>query len=139
MNRIRFYNKSVWIGLVLNIFFASMVYGQTIETYPSNWFTQMKLNKVQILFRSTGLDFSRSTVQTNYPGVTIVGVHHFDNGHYIAVDVAIAPAAKVGNVHFVITTKGQQYQQFVNSEHLDSFCYIPLNSHHDGEEPNLIN
>lgn len=111
MNRIRFYNKSVWIGLVLNIFFASMVYGQTIETYPSNWFTQMKLNKVQILFRSTGLDFSRSTVQTNYPGVTIVGVHHFDNGHYIAVDVAIAPAAKVGNVHFVITTKGQQYQQ----------------------------
>ena len=111
MNRIRFYNKSVWIGLVLNIFFASMVYGQTIETYPSNWFTQMKLNKVQILFRSTGLDFSRSTVQTNYPGVTIVGVHHFDNGHYIAVDVAIAPVAKVGNVHFVITTKGQQYQQ----------------------------
>jgi glycosidase len=66
---------------------------------------------VQILFRSTGLDFSRSTVQTNYPGVTIVGVHHFDNGHYIAVDVAIAPVAKVGNVHFVITTKGQQYQQ----------------------------
>jgi len=111
MNRIRFYNKSVWIGLVLNIFFASMVYGQTIETYPSNWFTQMKLNKVQILFRSTGLDFSRSTVQANYPGVTIVGVHHFDNGHYIAVDVAIAPVAKVGNVHFVITTKGQQYQQ----------------------------
>lgn len=72
------------------------------EAYPSNWFVQMKWNKVQVLLRSTDADFSSSTIAINYPGVTLNKVHHFENGHYIAVDLVIAPTAKPGDVKIQI-------------------------------------
>ncbi len=86
----------------------NLVAGQGVEAYPTNWFVQMKLNKVQILFRTTTHQLSNATIKTNYPGLTITGLHHFENDHYMAVDVAIASSTKPGNVNFVITSKGQK-------------------------------
>ncbi len=72
------------------------------EAYPSNWFVQMNWNKVQVLLRSTDADFSSSSIAINYPGVTLNKVHHFENGHYIAVDLVIAATAKPGDVKIQI-------------------------------------
>ncbi|MFY8204049.1 MAG: alpha-amylase family glycosyl hydrolase, partial [Sediminibacterium sp.] len=77
------------------------------EAYPSNWFVNMKYNKVQVLLRSADADFNKSTIAVNYPGVQLQKTHHFENGHYIAVDVEIGPMAKPGNVQFKITTSGK--------------------------------
>jgi len=97
-----------FIFLILGAAFALSSIAQTVEAYPSNWFVQMKTNKVQILFRNTNANFSKATVQTNYPGITIKGSHHFENPHYMAVDIEIATNAKLGNVNFVINTKDQK-------------------------------
>ena len=96
-----------FIFLSLGIAFVLSSNGQTVSAYPTNWFVQMKTNKVQILFRTTTDDFSKATVQTNYSGITIKGLHHFENPHYLSVDVEIAANTKLGNVNFVINSKGQ--------------------------------
>jgi len=92
----------------LNFVMLSMANGQTTEAYPTNWFTQMKFNKVQILFRNTSANFSEAKVNANYPGLKLLGVHHFENGHYIAVDIEIAASAKPGTVNFVFNNKGEK-------------------------------
>lgn len=47
------------------------IQGWAIEAYPSNWFVQMNYNKVQVLLRSTEINFSKATVKVNYPGVQL--------------------------------------------------------------------
>jgi len=92
----------------LNFAMLSIANGQTTEAYPTNWFTQMQFNKIQILFRNTNANFTKATVNANYPGLKVLGVHHFENGHYIAVDIEIATTAKPGTVNFIFTNKGEK-------------------------------
>lgn len=73
-----------------------------MEAYPSNWFVQMKWNKVQVLLRDKAVDFTNATISTAYKGVAILKVHHFQNTHYVALDIALAPNVQPGNLEFVI-------------------------------------
>ncbi|MCW3088704.1 MAG: neopullulanase, partial [Sediminibacterium sp.] len=77
-------------------------HAQYAQVYPTNWFTGMKWNKVQILVRGGYNGFSREKVSIRYPGVQLAKVHAFENGKYMAIDLVISPAAKPGNVtiHF---------------------------------------
>ena len=105
----RFLLRSIILIIVLlNCTYQSMANGQTIEAYPANWFTQMKYNKIQILFRNTSANFSEVKVNANYQGLKVLRVHHFENGHYIAVDIEIAASAKPGTVNFIFNNKGEK-------------------------------
>lgn len=90
----------------LALLFVSMQ-AFAIEAYPSNWFVQMKWNKVQVLLRATDADFSKATITVAYPGITVQKIHHFENGHYIAVDLIIQPTAKPGNLPIQIKQGNQ--------------------------------
>ena len=104
-----FLHRPVLLTIVLlNFAMLSIANGQVTKAYPTNWFTQMKYNKIQILFRNTNANFSKATVNATYPGLKVLGVHHFENGHYIAVDIEIAATAKPGNINFVFTNKGEK-------------------------------
>ena len=85
----------------------SIVSAQNIDAYPSNWFANMNYNKVQVLLRSTSSDFTKASVQVNYPGVALKKTQHFENGHYIALDIEISPTAKPGNIIFSIVNGGK--------------------------------
>ena len=80
---------------------------QTIEAYPTNWFVQMKYNKVQILLRKPSAFKTNAQVQVNYPGVTLLKTHHFANPNYLAVDVEILKTAKPGQVQLAIKEGSQ--------------------------------
>ena len=108
MKVLKRYFHFIGVFILFELVFIANVEGQKLEAYPSNWFTQMKWNKVQILFRSTSSNFASATVKTNYQGVQILGVHHFENGHYLAVDIDIAQSAKEGAVNFIIQTKTEK-------------------------------
>ena len=108
MKVLKRYFLYIGVFILFELVFIANVEGQKLEAYPSNWFTQMKWNKVQILFRSTSSNFASATVKTNYQGVQILGVHHFENGHYLAVDIDIAQSAKEGAVNFIIQTKTEK-------------------------------
>ena len=88
--------KAFGISVIVLLFTSIQAFA--IEAYPSNWFVQMKWNKVQVLLRASDADFSKSTITIQYPGVTLQKTHHFENGHYIAVDLLIQPTAKPGSV-----------------------------------------
>ncbi len=74
---------------------------QSVEVYPPNWWVGMKLNTVQVLLRNNDPTFSRQIFAVNYPGVSIVRSHLFENGKYQALDVAISPDTKPGVVTFL--------------------------------------
>ena len=98
----------VLIALYLLIFCqANVLQSQKIETYPTNWFVQMKWNKVQVLFRSTSMDLSKAKISTSYSGVTIQSLSYFKNSHYVAANVVIASTAKVGDIKFVVNNGTQ--------------------------------
>jgi len=99
-NNLRRFSKMLAVSLFVILSFNTNA--ANIKAYPSNWFVQMKWNKVQILLRSTEVDFKQASVSVVYPGVKINQLHHFSNGHYLAVDVEIAANAKAGSIPFVI-------------------------------------
>jgi glycosidase len=100
------YKIKVFVISLAVLLFVS-IHAFAIDVYPSNWFVQMKWNKVQVLLRSTDADFSKATIAINYPGVTVQKIHHFENGHYIAVDLLIQPTAKPGEVKIQIKEGSQ--------------------------------
>jgi glycosidase len=98
-------------AILLLSFFCNQLNGQTIEAYPSNWFVQMKYNKVQILLRKPGSFKNNAQVQVNYPGVTLSKTHHFVNPNYLAVDIEISKSVKPGLVKLLIK-EGDQATSF---------------------------
>jgi glycosidase len=99
--------KRIVSVLALSFFAITNIIAQQIEAYPSNWFANMNYNKVQLLLRSTNVDFSKATVATKYPGIVLKKTTHFKNSHYIALDVEISANAKPGNVSFAILIDGK--------------------------------
>lgn len=94
---------------LLVLFLAAMapaVLGQSIDIYPTNWWTGMKMNKLQLLLRSTSQSFEGKQLTTRYPGVSVLKTHRFENPRYLAVDVVIAPGTKPGMVPFQLTGQG---------------------------------
>lgn len=85
------------IALTILFFCSLIVNAQQPDLYPTNWWTGMKWNKVQILVRHNS-SLSAHTVRINYPGVSLLKIHTLENEKYLALDVTISPAAKPGNV-----------------------------------------
>jgi glycosidase len=103
-------SKHFVVSIALMALLMSSIQGWAIDAYPSNWFVNMQYNKVQVLLRSTTLNFTNATVKVNYPGVQLKKVSHFENNHYIAIDIEISATAKPGNVLFTIGAEGKTTQ-----------------------------
>jgi glycosidase len=99
--------KRVFSVFGILIFTFTHILAQNIEAYPTNWFANMHYNKVQVLLRSTTSNLTKASVKVNYPGVVLKNTHHFDNGHYIAIDVEISATAQPGNIVFAIISEGK--------------------------------
>jgi len=76
-------------------------------SYPANWWTGMKNNRVLILIQGSGI--SGGTVSINYPGIKIIkqysGVGRDSN--YIFVDIEISEISEAGNVSILINSGGR--------------------------------
>ncbi|MDB5202407.1 MAG: alpha-amylase [Ferruginibacter sp.] len=92
--------------LILHFFSAD---AQFANLYPTNWWTGMKWNKVQVLVHGSDSSLGKNQVTVNYPGVTIQAVHKLDNNRYLAIDLLISPTAKPGNVPLVFSDGGPQH------------------------------
>ncbi len=99
--------KQLFLGVIGVVLAFTHLCAQTTEFYPSNWFVKMNDKKVQVLVRNTAADFSKANLQINYPGVHLLNVHYFSNGHYLAADILIDPVAKTGLVPFKILVGGK--------------------------------
>ncbi|NDK55729.1 alpha-amylase family glycosyl hydrolase [Pontibacter fetidus] len=94
--------------LLLIVFGISSVSAQAAtEVYPTNWWTGMKMNQIQLLIRSTDEELASKKVSISHPGITILKTHQFENDRYVAVDISIAPTAKPGVVTIELKGKGK--------------------------------
>ena len=98
--------KKCTVLLALLLIAMTAAFAQSLNIYPTNWWIGMKMNKVQLLLRSTSQSLEGKQITTRYPGITIVKTHHFENPRYIAVDIVIAPGTKPGVVPFQLFGNG---------------------------------
>lgn len=82
-------------------------FSQDTQLYPTNWFTGMHWNKVQVLVHSEDSTIGRRQVNVSYPGVTVTAVHRFENKRYLAIDLTIAASAKPGDVTIHFSGEGK--------------------------------
>lgn len=91
-------------GLLIVFMLCLTVIAQAqIAAYPTNWYTGMQWNKVQILVR--GVSGALENISFQYPGATLDSVHHFANKHYAALEVTISPNAQPGVAKISFGTK----------------------------------
>lgn len=90
--------NSIFPSFLLLLFcfcnFSIYANGQT-SVYPTNWWVGMKYNKVQLLLH--GRQLNADNISLNYPGITVLQKHSFENKNYVALDVEISEATMPGN------------------------------------------
>lgn len=99
--------KTFFFYLVL-MCFTCIVSAKNIDVYPTNWWTGMKTNSIQLLIRSTDEAFSSAEVSINYSGIKVLKTHQFSNKKYLAVDITILPEAVAGTVLIEVTKNGKK-------------------------------
>jgi len=104
---------------------------QQNNCYPTNWFTGMKWNKVQLMLHGKGIG-NTDNITISYPGVKLERVNKVENANYVFLDISIASTAKPGiikikpgkleAINFQLkarrTGSGKTYAQGVNSKDL---------------------
>jgi neopullulanase len=106
--------KKILIILYSTILVPCLVFAQSVAVYPSNWWTGMKWNKVQLMLHGDGV--SQMIPVTKIPaagmkladGILLKKIHHPENGHYVFLDIEIASNARPGKRQFQFTTSGSR-------------------------------
>jgi glycosidase len=102
---------SIFYFLFLIPYFS---FSQTdIKCYPSNWWTGMKWNKVQVMLHGDAVG-NATSFTISYPGVQLKKINKVENKNYVFLDVLITTTAKPGIVK--ITPSGLTDNSAVNFE-----------------------
>jgi neopullulanase len=84
---------------------------QSTTVYPGNWWAGMKKDTLQLLVRSKTTPLTAQRVKVDYPGVSLIGYHNFQNPGYLAIDLHLKAPVKPGNV--VIRIYGNGHTQTI--------------------------
>ncbi|MGN6296778.1 MAG: glycoside hydrolase family 13 protein [Ginsengibacter sp.] len=87
---------------------AAFAQNNSFQCYPTNWWTGMKWNHVQIMIHGNGIG-NATGYTINYPGVTLKKSHRVDNINYEFLDIVIAPSAKPGIVQIHAKQKDSSF------------------------------
>ena len=80
-------------------FLISISFAQSIETYPTNWWVNMKNPELQIMLHGEKIGTAK-TFTVAYPGITIKKINKVENNNYVFLDVIISNTTKPGNISF---------------------------------------
>ena len=105
--------KKNTIAFCLVLLFTK-TFSQSAKVYPTNWWTGMKWNKVQLMLHAdSGFIFpDKYSLSINYPGIKINKINRVENKHYLFVDISIAANTKPGNTFITVNTiaKGERFK-----------------------------
>jgi glycosidase len=90
--------KKVSFSIFFTFYFSVIAFAQNgYNCYPTNWWTGMKWNHVQIMIH--GNDIGNADAYTiNYPGVKLEKTEKVENKNYVFLDINISSAAVPGIV-----------------------------------------
>jgi neopullulanase len=90
--------KKIILSFFLFCISLSLIAQKQLEVYPANWWTGMKMNKVQLMIHEKDstviLAVAKLVVQSSSPDIKITKVNTVENKRYLFVDVEIVPNAK---------------------------------------------
>ena len=149
-----FFKKKIAVFLLLQYCICFSTSAQiNAKCYPTNWWTGMKWNKVQLMLHAdSGLIFpDECSVQIKYPGLKVEKVNRVENKRYLFVDVSIATNTKPGKFFINVVTlfknenfkipfeiktrrkgKGSEYAQGVTAK---DFIYLILPDRFSNGDP----
>lgn len=95
-----------FILLLLNAFTGNSIAAQNAAVYPTNWWTGMKWNKVQLMIRADSgyLIPDKYALEINYPGIKVLKTTSVSNKRYLFADILIAPNTRPGTAHIRLNT-----------------------------------
>ena len=96
------------------LFFAVLVSlklaAQTGYTcYPTNWWTGMKWNKVQVMIHGDAIANAAGGFTVKYPGVKLEKINKVENINYVFLDLNISPAAKPGIMNIKVNRAASSF------------------------------
>lgn len=92
---------------MLSIVLKSIVFAQTVNIYPTNWWVGMKNPALQLMVHGNNIAASAKTIHINYPGVVLNKVHTVDNPNYLFIDITITSVAKAGKLSIPLIEDGK--------------------------------
>jgi neopullulanase len=97
--------KKVFIFLIITLLnvFAQEIVINKIE--PANWWTGMKMNKIQLMVY--GKNLSNFSVSVNSKKISIDSIHALANKDYSFIDITIHPDAVEGNYKLLFKQKNK--------------------------------
>ncbi len=93
---------------------TSFAQTETINAYPTNWWTGMKWNKVQIMFHGKDVANKSNISIIPYPGVKLLKINKVENPNYVFADIEITASAKPGTLVFKETLTDNRSNNFLN-------------------------
>lgn len=100
--------------LILFLLACLNIFGQNLiinKVEPANWWTGMKLNKIQLMVYGNNL--SGFTVSTNSKNIRIDSIHFMTNKDYAFIDLNISPKATAGNYKLLFKKREKQYHSII--------------------------
>ena len=102
--------KKTELFLLFTFYFFVNVFAQknSYNCYPTNWWTGMKWNHVQIMIH--GNDIGNANAYTiNYPGVKLEKAEKVENKNYVFLDIVISSSTKPGILKINVKKKGSTF------------------------------
>jgi glycosidase len=101
--------KTAFCFLFIFCLFANLsAQNISYKCYPTNWWTGMKWNKVQIMIH--GNDIANGDEYTiNYPGVKLAKINKVENKNYVFLDLNISSSAKPGTLKIRVKEKQSSF------------------------------
>ncbi|MEO7487200.1 MAG: cyclomaltodextrinase N-terminal domain-containing protein, partial [Ferruginibacter sp.] len=81
----------------------------TYQCYPTNWWTGMKWNKVQIMIHGDSIANAKGGFTITYPGVKLDKINKVENANYVFLDISIAAIAKPGIVKIKVNRESNPF------------------------------
>ncbi len=79
------------------------------KCYPTNWWTGMKWNKVQVMIHGDAVANAAGGFTINYPGVKLLKTNKVENVNYVFLDFDISPSAKPGIIKIKVNRAASSF------------------------------
>ena len=97
----------LFFSLLFSLQLAAQTSGYTC--YPTNWWTGMKWNKVQVMIHGDAIANATGGFSISYPGVKLVKTNKVENINYVFLDLDISSSAKPGTVKIKVSRAASSF------------------------------
>lgn len=101
--------KYIVVIFLIQLSIAGFAQTEKYTCYPTNWWTGMVWNKVQVMIHGDAIANGAGGFSINYPGVKLQKVNKVENVNYVFLDLIIFSSAKPGTVKIKVNKAASSF------------------------------